>query len=91
MQISSTHKFIPGETPSGQQPKYDTVQFLLITSHPSKLGPVATLVPSGQQPYVEFEQSSGSIVGNTPEPEIHNQEYTLYTVITSMSSSKTNL
>lgn len=50
MQISSTHKFIPGETPSGQQPKYDTVQFSLITSHPSKLGPVATLVPSGQQP-----------------------------------------
>jgi hypothetical protein len=82
MQNSSTHNFIPGETPSGQQPKYDTVQFVLITSHPSKLGPVATLFPSGQQPYVEFEQSSGSGIGNSLEPEIHSQEYTLHTVNT---------
>jgi hypothetical protein len=43
--------FIPGETPSGQHPKYDAVQFsTLITPHPSKLGPAATLLPSGQQP-----------------------------------------
>lgn len=43
--------YVPGETPSGQHPKYDAVQFsALMTSHPSKLGPTAIFIPSGQQP-----------------------------------------
>lgn len=51
LQFQPIYCTIPGETPSGQHPKYDTVQLsALMTSQPSKLGPVATLIPSGQQP-----------------------------------------
>lgn len=65
--------YVPGETPSGQHPKYDAVQFsALMTSHPSKLGPTAIFIPSGQQPWVDFEQSTSSRP-SSPEPETCKQ------------------
>lgn len=51
---------LPFVTPSGQHPKYDSVQLSLNMSHPLKYSPLALVFPSGQQPYVATEQFSAA-------------------------------